>query len=230
MSEKQWYEDMPREEFEGKHVRAVVDSGTVFEGRLELWDSKMVVVCMGSLGDGIYVLKSIDDCWCLTGGIKSLDLVWDERDWDRIDAKDVRHGDAVVVNGRLCTVDKAWPGDYRPQVVTDAPSRMLIDLCLVSFALRRKVSVPVKPGFYKDTLGRLWARSAKSTDDGPWRSVDPDALDKPARSDKYMSNLMPLTPVHFVDGEAEEHDGTGPFEGLVQHLMSKTPASDGRAA
>ena len=45
-----------------------------------------------------------------------------------------------------------------------------------------------------------------------------------------MSILMPLTPVHFVDGEAEEQDGSGPFEGLVQHLMSKTPASDGRAA
>ena len=202
MSEKQWYEDMPRDEFEGKHVRVVVDSGTVFEGRLELWDSKMVVVCMGSLGDGIYVLKSIDDCWCLMGGIKSLNLVWDERDWGRIDAKDLRAGDAVVANGRLYKV--SWANVGPPQVVTDTPGHMLIDLRLVSCALRRKVNVPAKPGFYKDTLGEFWARAAKPTGDGPWRSVEPDALDQPAKSDKYMSNLMPLTPVHFVDGRAPE--------------------------
>ena len=79
---------------------------------------------------------------------------------------------------------------------------MLIDLSLIPFALRRKVNVPAKPGFYKDTLGEFWARAAKSTDDGPWRSVEPDALDQPAKSDQYMSNLMPLTPVHFESGRA----------------------------
>lgn len=230
MSEKQWYEDLSRDDFEGKHVKAVMDSGAVVKGQLALWIGDRVAICFVGSDEGITVLFSKDGSFCLTEGVKSLDLVWDERDWYRIEVKDVRHGDAVVVNGRLCTVDKAWPGDYHPQVVTDAPGRMLIDLSLVSFALRRKVKVPAKPGFYKDTLGRLWARSAKSADGGPWWHVDPDALDKPARNDKYMSILMPLTPVHFVDGEAEEHDGTGPFEGLVQHLMSKTPASDGRAA
>lgn len=202
MSEKQWYEDLPREEIEGKHVRVVVDGGTVVEGRLELWDSRLVVVCMGSLGDGIYVLKSINDRWCLMGGIKSLDLVWDERDWEQIDAKDLHDGDAVVANGRLYKVDVSWTHEDPPQVVTDTPSRMRIDLSLVSCPLRRKVQVPVKPGFYKDTLGEFWARAAKSTDDGPWRSVEPDALDQPAKSDKYMVSLMPLTPVHFVDGRA----------------------------
>lgn len=227
MSEKQWYEDLPREEIEGKHVRAVLSSGTVIEGRLEFGIGSLITV--GSPSERNYILKA-GVGWSLMEGVERLDLVWDERDWYRIDAKDVIHGDAVVVNGRLCTVDKAWPGDYHPQVVTDTPGRMLVDLGLIPFALRRKVNVPSKPGFYKDTLGRFWARSAKSADGGPWWHVDPDALDKPARSDKYMSILMPLTPVHFVDGEAEEHDGTGPFEGLVQHLMSKTPASDGRAA
>lgn len=199
MGEKQWYEDLPREEIEGKHVRAVMDSGTVIEGRLAFWGKWMVTA--GSPIEGNYVLGGSEESrWELTERVECLDLVWDERDWDRIEVKDVRHGDAVVVNGRLCTVDKAWPGDYHPQVVTDAPGRMLIDLCLIPFALRRKVNVPAKPGFYKDTLGRFWARSAKSTDGWPWRSVEPDALDKPAKSDKYMANLMPLTPVHFESG------------------------------
>ena len=232
MTEKQWYEDMPIEEFAGKHVRVVVDGGAVIEGRLAVWEDKQTSIYMGSLSDdGLSPLRTtMDGRRELMYGVKSLDLVWDERDWDRIDVRDVRHGDAVLVNGRLCTVDKAWPGDYHPQVVTDTPGRMLIDLSLVSFALRRKVNVPTKPGYYKDTLGEFWARAAKSTDDGSWRSVEPDALDQPAKSDKYMANLMPLTPVHFVDGEAEEHDGSGPFGGLVQYLMSKTPASDVRAA
>ena len=230
MSEKQWYEDLPRDEFEGKHVKAVMDSGAVVKGQLALWIGDRVAISFVGSDEGITVLFSKDGSFCLTEGVKSLDLVWDERDWYRIKVKDVRHGDAVVVNGRLCTVDLALADDYHPQVVTDAPFSMLIDLSLVSFALRRKVKVPANPGFYKDTLGRLWARSTKSADGGPWWQVDPDALDKPARSDKYMSILMPLTPVHFVDGEAEEQDGSGPFEGLVQHLMSKTPASDGRAA
>ena len=204
MTEKQWYEDLSIKDFVCKHVRAVVDGGAVIEGRLGIWNKMTVTVSMGSLSEGIFVLRLIDDRWQLMKGIKSLDLVWDERDWDRIDVKDVRHGDAVLVNGRLCTVDKAWPGDYRPQVVTDTPGRMLIDLCLIPFALRRRVNVPAKPGFYKDTLGEFWARAAKPAGDGPWRSVEPDALDQPAKSDQYMANLMPLTPVHFVDGRAPE--------------------------
>lgn len=213
----EWYSDLEHDAFASKHVRVVFDDGTVMDGRLA-YDQSSGYVRMGSpdltlkrLDGVIYsggcvvvLVCGEDEQWHLLEGIKHLDLVWDERDWYRIDAKDVIHGDAVVVNGRLCTVDKAWPGDYHPQVVTDAPGRMLIDLCLIPFALRRKVNVPAKPGFYKDTLGEFWARAAKSTGDGPWRSVEPDALDQPAKSDKYMANLMPLTPVHFVDGRAPE--------------------------
>lgn len=212
MTEKQWYEDIPRDEIRDKHVRVTCEEGAIFEGRLKpdgpyaALGFKPFVGLKGRSSayfEGFHVLeRGSDDSWHLLIGITSVDLVWDERDWYRIDVKDVLHGDAVVVNGRLCTVDKAWPGDYHPQVVTDTPGRMLIDLSLIPFALRRKVNVPAKPGFYKDTLGEFWARAAKSTDDGPWRSVEPDALDQPAKSDKYMSNLMPLTPVHFESGRA----------------------------
>ena len=201
MSEKQWYEDIPRDEYEGKHVRVVVDSGTVVEGRLELWDSKMVVVCMGSLDDGIYVLKSIDDCWCLMGGIKSLDLVWDERDWDRIDVKDLRDGDAVVANGRLYRVDVSWTHENPPQVVTDTPGRMRIDLRLVSFALRRKVKVPLASGYYVDRGGFHWVK-AKGRDGQPWRMVEPYSTEMPAKSSDEMLERAPLTPVHFESGRA----------------------------
>ena len=202
MSEKQWYEDMPRDAIRGKHVRVVTDSGSVIEGRLEFWGRWLVSV--GNPRERNYALKgSKEKCWMLTEDVKRLDLVWDERDWDRIDAKDLSCGDAVVANGVLYKVrSMGLQDEHYPFVLADAPGLLSIDLRLVSCALRRKATIPAKPGFYKDGLGEFWARSAKSTDDEPWRSVEPDALDQPAQSDKYMANLMPLTPVHFESGRA----------------------------
>lgn len=200
----EWYSNLKPEEIKGKHVRAVLSSGTVVEGCLEYWDNGLASI--GSLSEGNYVLRGSEKkCWKLTAGVKRLDLVWDERDWDRIDAKDLSCGDAVVANGVLYKVrSMGLQDEHYPFVLADATGLLSIDLRLVSCALRRKVNVPAEPGFYKDTLGEFWARAAKSTDDGPWRSVEPDALDQPAKSDKYMANLMPLTPVHFVDGRAPE--------------------------
>ena len=211
----EWYSGMHYDEMDGKHVRVTLEDGTVMEGRLVYdqsdesvrlgstqlsipWDDRTTskIPCPAVLVDGEW------EDWHPLKGIKSLDLVWDERDWERIDAKNLRCGDAVVANGRLYKVSWAHVGP--PQVVTDTPGRMLIDLRLVSCALRRKAKIPAKPGFYKDGLGEFWSRSVRSTDDRPWRSVEPDALDQPAKSDKYMANLMPLTPVHFVDGRAPE--------------------------
>lgn len=214
----EWYSGMHYDEMDGKQVRVTLEDGTVMEGRLVYdqsdesvrlgstqlsipWDDRTTskIPCPAVLVDGEW------EDWHPLKGIKSLDLVWDERDWERIDAKNLRCGDAVVVDGVLYEVTKASlvHTDY-PCVGTDALGRNPIDLRLVSCALRRRVQVPVKPGYYKDTLGRFWARSAKSTDGWPWRSVEPDALDQPAKSDKYMSILMPLTPVHFVNGRAPE--------------------------
>lgn len=214
MSEKQWYEDIPRDEIRDKHVRVTCEEGAIFEGRLKpdgpyaALGFKPFVGLKGRSSayfEGFHVLeRGSDDSWHPLIGITSVDLVWDERDWDWIDAKDLRCGDAVVANGVLYKVRAMGLQDEHPFVLADAPGRLSIDLRLVSCALRRRVQVPVKPGFYQDTLGEFWARSAKPTDDGPWRSVEPDALDQPAKSDKYMANLMPLTPVHFVDGRAPE--------------------------
>ena len=202
MTEKQWYEDIPRDEIEGKHVRAVMDSGTVIEGCLKHWDSQLVTI--GSLSEENYVLRSIDNRWQLMKGVKRLDLVWDERDWERIKLSDAGDGDVLVVRGELYLITEAHFVDdpVMPVWWSVAADSYIVAPDMVSCALRRKVKVPVKPGYYKDGLGEFWARAAKSTDDGPWRSVEPDALDQPAKSDKYMANLMPLTPVHFESGRA----------------------------
>ena len=205
MSEKQWYEDLSRDDFEGKHVKAVMDSGAVVKGQLALWIGDRVAICFVGSDEGITVLFSKDGSFCLTEGVKSLDLVWDERDWERIDVRDVRHGDAVVVNGRLCTVDKAWPGDYHPQVVTDTPGRMLIDLSLISFALRRKaeVKVPMEPGYYRDRDGGFWKMWLYSDGHAVWQPMLVDIGDTcHMNSTLEMKRLMPLTPVHFESGRA----------------------------
>ena len=203
MGEKQWYEDLPREEIEGKHVRAVMDSGTVIEGRLAFWGKWLVTA--GSPIEGNYVLGGSEESrWELTERVECLDLVWDERDWTRIDVKDLRDGDAVVANGRLYQVDVSWAHEDPPQVVTDTPSRMRIDLSLVSCALRRKmkVHIPAKAGFYKDRTGSYWVRAWMTGHDKPWRAVDPYAFDFPVRSEDEMFSRMPLTPVHFESGRA----------------------------
>lgn len=201
MSEKQWYEDLSREEIEGKHVRAVLSSGTVIEGRLEYWGSQLITI--GSLSEGNYVLRGSEkDIWKLTKDVEHLDLVWDERDWERIDAEDLHDGDAVVANGRLYKVSWAHVGP--PQVVTDTPGRMLIDLRLVSCALRRKaeVKVPMEPGYYRDRDGAFWKMWLYDEGDPVWQPVLVDVDTCHVYSSLEMERLMPLTPVHFESGRA----------------------------
>lgn len=216
MSEE-WYSHLNAEEINGKHVRVRIDDGTVVESYLVYDDQGGCV----RLGDSVLPLPweskshkvfpspavltyEDDECLYPLQGVESIDLVWDERDWERIDAEDVRHGDAVVANGRLYKVDVSWVHEDPPQVVTDTPSRMRIDLSLVSCALRRKtkVHIPAKAGFYKDRAGSYWVRAWMPGHDKPWRAVDPYAFDFPVRSEDEMFSRMPLTPVHFVDGRA----------------------------
>lgn len=238
-----WYSHLKPGEIDGKHVRVTLDDGTVIDGRF-VYDQSDESVWLGSTplsatwDDGStttvpcpeVLWYSEDEQWHPLDGIKSLDLVWDEHDWGLIDVKDLRHGDAVVANGRLYKVSAIMPGSFYSQVLTDTPLGQCIPVYLVSCALRRKVNVPVKPGFYQDRLGKFWARSVKSTDDGPWWSLELDSLGQPAKSDKDIANLMPLTPAHFAVGEAEESDDAGPFEGLIQYLMTNSSIAGGSTA
>lgn len=206
MTEKQWYEDIPRNEMADKHVRAVMDSGTVVEGCLKYWNSRLVTVYMGSMVEGIYVLVSIDHRWQLMKGVKRLDLVWDEREWDRIKLSDAGDGDVLVVRGELYPITEAHFVDdpVVPVWWSVASDSYIVAPDMVSCALRRKAKVPVKPGFYKDRTGAYWVRSFILDIDKPWRAVDSYAFDSPVRSEEEMLTLMPLTPVHFVDGRAPE--------------------------
>lgn len=219
----EWYNDLKSEDFGGKHVVVTLDDGMTISGALSdtygltakkendtcsayIFMAETVPVITGRYTSPkcLAILVCMEDNrWRPLDGITSVGLVWDERDWDRIDAKDLSCGDAVVANGVLYKVrSMGLQDEHYPFVLADAPGLLSIDLRLVSCALRRKATIPAKPGFYKDTMGEFWARSSKPTDGVPWQAVEPDALDQPARSDKYMANLMPLTPVHFESGRA----------------------------
>jgi len=207
MTEKLWYEDIARDELAGKHVRAVFGDDIVVESCL-VYSKEDECVRLGSnrLGQeyfGRVVLVYGDDGHLhQLSDWTSLDLVWDERDWDRIDVKDLRVGDAVVVSGVLYEVTKASlvHTDY-PCVGTDALGRNPIDLRLVSCALRRKVKVPLAAGYYVDRGGYHWVRS-KGHDGQTWRMVEPDSTMTPTMSSDEMLGRMPLTPVHFESGRA----------------------------
>lgn len=213
--ETSWYSHLNADEINGKHVRVRIDDGTVIESYLVYDDQGGCV----RLGDSVLPLPweskshkvlpspavltyEDDECLYPLQGVESIDLVWDERDWDRIDVKDVRHGDAVVSNGRLYQVDVSWVHENPPQVVTDTPSRMRIDLSLVSCALRRRVRVPVKPGYYRDRDGAFWKMWLYDEGDPVWQPVLVDIDTSYVSSSLEMERLMPLTPVHFESGRA----------------------------
>ena len=217
----EWYNDLKSEDFGGKHVVVTLDDGMTISGALSdtygltakkendtcsayIFMAETVPVITGRYTSPkcLAILVCMEDNrWRPVDGITSVDLVWDERDWTRIDAEDLHDGDAVVSNGRLYQVDVSWVHETPPQVVTDTPSRMRIDLCLVSCALRRKVKVPVEPGYYKDRDGHHWARPVCASDKR-WYPVDWFARDTPVMSDEAMASRMPLTPVHFESGRA----------------------------
>lgn len=211
-----WYSHLKPGEIDGKHVRVTLDDGTVIDSRL-VYDQSDESVWLGSTqlsatwDDGStttvpcpeVLWYSEDEQWHPFDGIKSLDLVWDERDWKQIEDQPLRHGDAVVANGRLYKVSAIMPGEYYSQILTDTPLGQCIPMYLVSCALRRKWAIPTASGYYEDKGGVYWVRAAGDKEDKPWRMVEPYAAMIPPMSCDEMLDRVPLTPVHFESGKAE---------------------------
>ena len=211
-----WYSHLKPGEIDGKHVRVTLDDGTVIDGRL-VYDQSDESVRLGSTqlsatwDDGStttvpcpeVLWYSEDEQWHPLDGIKSLNLVWDERDWKQIEDQPLRHGDAVVANGRLYKVSAIMPGEYYSQILTDTPLGQCIPMYLVSCALRRKGAIPTASGYYEDKGGLHWVRAAGDKEDKPWRMVEPYAAMIPPMSCDEMLDRVPLTPVHFESGKAE---------------------------
>lgn len=187
----EWYNDLKSEDFGGKHVVVTLDDGMTISGALSDTygltakkenDTCSAYICMAETVPVITGRYTSPEClailvcmednrWRTVDGITSVDLVWDERDWDRVGLDDIEAIDALVVAGRLYELVSHKPDCDLWQVrIPGEKHTASVPTAMITCALRRKA------------------------------------------------------------GATEVHESSGPFEGLVQYLMSKTPASDGRAA
>lgn len=110
-----WHQPLYPEEVTGRHhVRVVFRDGTVIEGRL-FYDKDTPWMRVGQWRRIPYwgtkdefeteappVLYNADDQeWHPLPDVKSIELLWDEEEWEQIDLSAARRGDVLVVNGKL---------------------------------------------------------------------------------------------------------------------------------
>ena len=202
MSEKAWYEHLDEEDLDGKHVQVTLSDGTVLSGRLTVRDDYPDVALLSTAlvlpyEDGTkadwpigVMCQTEDPRWLPFEGVTDISLVWDERDWERIEVKDMMPGDVAVVCGRLI-----WGGVVSGTGSLVATST-IIPLEMVSCVLRCRSKLPTEPGFYRSDSGELLYLAG----DSGWWLIGPDG---PSHLSLPFADLMPLTRVHFVDGREE---------------------------
>lgn len=195
MSDREWYEGLSMGELPGKHVHVLLSNATMdgclnLHGEIPYWaeddDLKYVQV----------LERGHDQVWRTAVGVESVSLVWDERDWvqiglDEVDrfAKDTY---AIVVNGHLHVID--WYSEDTccfNLIGTEGT----VDAGDLSFALRRRGTLPTIPGFYKDRYGNEWMLDHEDQ----WVQLRPWG-EPVAKSDPRDS--MPMTRGYFCDGRA----------------------------
>lgn len=202
MSDKTWYEHLDEEDLDGKHVQVTLADGTVLSGRLTVRDDYPDVALLSTVlvlpyEDGTkadwpigVMCQTEDPRWLPFEGVTDISLVWDERDWERIEVKDMMPGDVAVVCGRLI-----WGGVVSGTGSLVATST-IIPLEMVSCVLRCRSKLPTEPGFYRSDSGELLYLAG----DSGWWLIGPDG---PSHLSLPFADLMPLTRVHFVDGREE---------------------------
>ena len=149
----EWQQPLYPEEVTGRHhVRVVLKDGTVIEGRL-FYDKDTPWMRVGQRrripfrGTGANleveappVLYNADDQeWHPLPHVKSIELLWDEAEWEQIDLSAARRGDVLVVNGELYPIRKVVPVEDPNGVAWMAGSpAYFVAPFMVSCALRRK--------------------------------------------------------------------------------------------
>lgn len=155
------------QQINGIHVRAVDDNGVRFEGVLDGHGrvGALQVLSMAQAGNGGSVVAG------LSGNVKNVERVWDERCWAPISIKAVQPGDAIIVNGRtypVCDVGMSDLGQFRDGYVFKVKMETLngkygdvsFPAAAVDGALSLKAGI-VSPGgsgqgIYKGSDGNLW--------------------------------------------------------------------------
>lgn len=154
----EWYNDLDYKDFDGKHVLVTLDDGTTISGAITYdayhlqiatetaikdteactgyirMATKMPVI-KGSYTDceHIAILVSMeDDRWRPIDGIKSVDLIWDEREYDQIPVDQVKTGDWIVLEGRKYLVTQI----VGSTIVASAGNYLEVDKSMISTVLR----------------------------------------------------------------------------------------------
>ena len=160
-----WYSHLKYQDFGSQHVLAILSDGTTISGSVS-YDSfdgdqgsaytkgdctgfirmatDINVVQNGSLSHMPAYMPILvcaeDGLWHPVTGTKSIDLVWDERDWDRVGLDDIEAIDALVVAGRLYELVSHKPACDLWQVrIPGEKHTASVSTAMISCALRRKV-------------------------------------------------------------------------------------------
>lgn len=178
---------------------------------------------MGDSYEGITVLFSKDGRFCLTEGMKSLDLVWDEPQWKQVDVKGLRSGMSrwpmacystcmhrcCLMSVSVCFDRCSWRHAYRP-----APG-------VLRFAQHHDGTVDA---WLLPVLRWFYCARTVCGGDKPWYPLDWFSTDTPVTSEEDMTSRMLLPRCISWKGKAEKRDGTGSFEDLLQALMPQMSA------
>lgn len=159
----EWYNDLDYHDFDGKHVVVTLDDGTTISGaitydtyHLNIATNTSIIEmepCTGYIRMAvempviggthtdrkhIAILVNMEDSrWRPLDGIKSVDLVWDERDYEQIPVDCMKADDYVVFNGHLFQIVQVM----QPFVSIAFDSIVMyarLDKSMISTALRRK--------------------------------------------------------------------------------------------
>ena len=86
------------------------------------------------------ILVNMEDCrWRPLDGIKSVDLIWDEKEYEQIPVDQIKAYDYVVFNGRIFQVCQALPS-FISIAVDSIVMYARLDKSMISTALRRRSS------------------------------------------------------------------------------------------
>ena len=198
-----WYSDLTPEELTGKHVHVWLVGGGALEGRLVFDKESGFVrldnqpfVAPGDNGSEVemplpaLLFRNEDGSWCRLRGVQSIELAWDEREWEQLCPDDAAIAERVVIRGRMWRVLRPDEGSGRMWVEDDYTT-FCVDSTMVSAYLRVRSSAPVYPGFYRDVDGKYWLNLPGWHG---WYCLDPKATSE-AWTPGQMDRFMPLTPV-----------------------------------
>lgn len=157
----EWYNDLGYKDFDGKHVLVTLDDGTTISGAITYDtlgltakkedDTCSGYICMRATAPiliGAYtapkrldILVNMEDCrWRPIDGIKSVDLIWDEKEYEQIPVDQIKAFDYVIFNGHIFQVVQVLPS-FISIAVNSIVMYARLDKSMISTALRRRGSI-----------------------------------------------------------------------------------------